>query len=136
MYRDYRNNVQFYYVYKSVQHPEINNYLSAFTLKERLKHVAEARRRLGSEIPWICDNMKNDVKHAFGSAPNGEFVLDPQGKVVRKHFWSDPARLRKDLADLVGASEKVTQVADLPPMFKPEPRKIASGVVKLSLIHI
>ncbi len=130
MYRDYRNNVQFYYVYKSVQHPEINNYLSAFTLEERLKHVAEAKRRFGSEIPWICDNMKNDVKHAFGSAPNGEFVLDPEGKIVRKHFWSDPARLRKDLADLVGASEKVTQVADLPPMFKPEPRKIASGVVK------
>lgn len=130
MYRDYRNkDVQFFYVYKSVQHPEINNFLSAFTLEERLKHVAEAKRRFKSEIPWICDNMNNDVKHAFGSAPNGEFVLDPEGKVVHKYFWSNPARLRKDLAELVGPSETVTKVEDLPTRFEPKPRKIASGVV-------
>lgn len=131
MYRDYRSkDVQFYYVYKSVQHPEINNFVSAFTIEERLKHVAEAKRRFGSEIPWICDNMNNDVKHAFGSAPNSEFILDPEGKIVRKYFWSDPARLRKDLAELVGPSDAVTKVADLPTKFEPEPSKIARGVVK------
>ena len=50
--------------------------------------------------------------------------------MVRKYFWSNPARLRKDLAGLVGASKIVTKVEDLPFQFKPEPRKVASGIVK------
>lgn len=88
-----------------------------------------------TEIPWICDSMDNTVKLAFGpegrgAPPNGEFVLDPEGKVVRKYFWSNPARLRKDLGELVGASKTVTKVEDLPFRFQPEPRTVASGVVK------
>lgn len=135
MYRDYRSkDVQFFYVYKSVQHPEINNFVSAFTIDERLRHVAEAKKRLGTQIPWICDSMSNDVKHAFGSPPNGEFVLDPEGKIVRKRFWSDPAVLRADLVELIGPVERITSVSDLPTKFTVRPNKIASGVVpRLSL---
>lgn len=121
--------MQFYYVYKSVQHPEINNFVSAFTIEERLKHIAEAKRLLKTEIPWICDTMDNVVKKAFGEAPNGEFILDPEGKVVRKRFWSNPQILRQDLIELVGPVDKVTTVEDLPARFVPEPRSIASGVV-------
>lgn len=129
MYRDYQDKVNFFYVYKSVQHPEINNFVSAFTLEERLKHVAEAKRRFGSEIPWICDSMENVVKKAFGGAPNGEFVLDPDGKIVRKRFWSTPSQLRKDLEELVGKSATTTKVEDLPTVFELEAREVASGVV-------
>ena len=129
MYHDYRDKVRFYYVYKHVQHPEINNFVSAFNLEERLRHVQEAKRRLKTEIPWICDDMDNSFKQAFGGAPNGEFILDPQGKIVRKRFWSNPQVLREDLAELVGPSETVTQVEALPAGFTLENRKIASGVV-------
>ncbi|MEE2827407.1 MAG: hypothetical protein VYE64_12340 [Planctomycetota bacterium] len=129
MYHDYRDKVRFYYIYKNVQHPEINNFVSAFTLEERLRHVQEAKRRLKTEIPWICDDMNNSFKQAFGGAPNGEFILDPQGKIVRKRFWSNPQVLREDLAELVGPSETVTQVDALQAGFTLENRRIASGVV-------
>lgn len=130
MYRDYRDrNVQFFYVYKAVAHPEINNFVAPFNIEERLKHIEIAKEMFQSEMPWICDTMENDVKIRFGNAPNGEFVLDPDGKIVRKRFWSNPTTLRSDLETLVGKSETTTQVADLETTFTPKPRPIASGVV-------
>lgn len=129
VYRDYRDDVNFFYVYKTVEHPEINNFVTAFTIEERLRHVAEAKRRFRSEIPWICDNMENSIKKAFGGAPNGEFVIDPKGKIVRKRFWSTPTKLREDLETLVGKSNTTTTVADLPAVFTPIIRDVASGVV-------
>lgn len=130
MFRDYRSKgVEFYYVYKTVQHPEINNFLTAFTIEERLRHIAEAKRRFRTEIPWICDTMDNTVKQAFGGAPNGEFILDSEGTIVRKRFWSNPDTLRRDLGELVGPVDPVTTVDDLPARFTVETRPIASGVV-------
>ncbi|MFK7768597.1 MAG: hypothetical protein AB8B55_15345 [Mariniblastus sp.] len=121
--------MQFFYVYKSIEHPEVNNYISVFNLKERLKHIEVAKDRFKTEIPWICDTMENDVKIAFGNAPNGEFILDPNGKLIRKRFWSIPETLRADLAELVGPSESVTKVSDLETAFEPNIRKAASGIV-------
>ena len=92
-------------------------------------HVAEAKRRLKTQIPFICDTMENGMKKSLGRAPNGEYVLDPDGKLVRKRFWSDPKTLRKDLEELVGPVDKVTRVEDLDVAFTVEERKIASGVV-------
>ena len=110
MYRDYRNkDVQFFYVYKSVEHPEVNNFISAFNIEELLKHIALAKERFKTEMPWICDTMDNEVETAFGGAPNGEYVLDPEGKIVRKRFWSNPKTLRADLEELIGKVDKITR---------------------------
>ena len=73
--------------------------------------------------------MENDVETAFGGAPNGEYIVDPEGVIVRKRFWSNPATLRSDLEELVGKVDKITKVEDLPTAFVPQPREIASGVV-------
>ena len=87
MYRDYRNkDVNFYYVYKTLAHPEINGYVSPKTIEERLKHIAEFKANTKSEMPWLCDSMDDALKAAFKTAPNGEFILDPEGKIVRKRF--------------------------------------------------
>ncbi len=129
VYRDYQDKVNFFYVYKNVQHPEINGFVTAFNLKERLMHVAEAKRRFQTEIPWICDSMDNSFKEAFGGAPNGEFVVDADGEIIRKRFWSNPSELRLYLEELVGKSATTTTVDDLPATFTPEVRDIASGVV-------
>ena len=56
---------------------------------------------LGSDIPWLCDSIANDLKHALGDRPNSEFVIDPQGRIVRRRAWSRPADLRKDLEELM-----------------------------------
>ena len=71
--------VQFFYVYKSLAHPEYNNYVTPYTLEERLMHVREAERVIGSRFRWICDGMSNEFKKAMGRAPNAEFVIDPDG---------------------------------------------------------
>lgn len=92
-------------------------------------HVREAQRTLGSEIPWLCDTMENDLKHSLGDAPNSEFIIDRDGKVACKRGWSEPERLRKDLEELVGPVEKQTTIADLNRKTLPPPKPAASGIV-------
>ncbi len=121
--------VKFFYIYKALAHPETNGYVTPFTLKERLMHVKEAERRLGSQFQWLCDTMANDVKHQMGDAPNSEFVIDPQGKVVRRRVWSDAEQLRKDLAELVGPVQPATKMSDLHLKIIPPPKAAARGVV-------
>jgi len=130
IHRDYSpRDVRFHYIYKALAHPENNGYVTPFTLEERLMHIREAERTLGSAIPWICDTMANDLKHALGDAPNSEFIIDPDGKVVRRRSWSNPVALRRDLEELVGAVEHPTRVEDLDLVGAPPPKVAASGVV-------
>ena len=93
-------------------------------------HIAEFQKLSQSEMPWLADTMDVDLKRALGAAPNGEYVFDKDGKLIRKRFWSDPNTLRKDLEKLIGKVDKITRVEDLKTRFRVEPRKIASGVVK------
>ena len=56
--------------------------------------MKEAQRTLGSKFTWICDAIDNPIKHAMGDAPNSEFVIDGEGRLLRKRSWSDAAALR------------------------------------------
>ena len=130
IYRDYApKGVNFYYIYKTLAHPELDGYVEPFTLEERLMHVKEAQRTLGSEITWISDTMSNDLKHALGDSPNSEFVVDPTGTIVRMRAWSRPDELRRDLEQLVGPVENPTRVSDLNLKIEAPPKVAASGVV-------
>ena len=130
MYRDYSpKGVKFVYLYKALAHPELNGYVNPITLEERLMHIEEAKRVLGSEIPWIADTMANDLKHAIGDRPNSEYLLDPKGRVLRARAWSDPDQLRRDLAEYVGPVENPTEVSDLGMEIKPAPQHAPTGVV-------
>ncbi len=112
--RDYSpKGVRFFYIYKALAHPELRGYVTPFTLEERLLHVREAEKKIGSRIPWLCDNMSNDAKHILGNVQNSEFVVDPEGVVVSRRMWSDPQALRQDLVKLAGEAEKPTTVEDL-----------------------
>ncbi len=114
VYRDYSpRGVRFYFIYKALAHPETNGYVQPVSLEERLMHIREAKAKLGSRIPWLCDTMDNDALHALGNAPNSEFIIDPEGKVVVKRVWSRPDELRKDLEKLVGKVDPPTRVEDL-----------------------
>ena len=120
----------FYYVYKSLAHPERDRLVQPVTIEERLAHVAVARRQLDTRIPWLADTMSNDLKHALGDRPNSEFIISPEGKILVARSWSDPVRLRADLEKMVGKTKTVTNPLDLD--RKPKTvaiRKIASGVV-------
>ena len=130
IYRDYApKGVNFYYIYKTLAHPELDGYVEPFSLEERLMHVKEAQRTLGSEITWISDTMSNDLKHALGDRPNSEFVVDPEGTIVRMRVLSRPDQLRSDLEELVGPVENPTRVSDLNLNIEAPPKVAASGVV-------
>jgi len=128
VYRDYSpKGVKFYYIYKALAHPETNGYITPFSLQERLMHVQEAKRTLGSEITWLCDAMSNDLKNSLAYAPNSEFLLDPECRIARRRAWSDPQELRKDLIELVGPVENPT--ADVPLGKVQAPTAAPTGVV-------
>ena len=130
MYQDYREkNIHFYYVYKNLAHPEINGFVAPHTIEERLKHIAEFKKITRSQIPWLCDPMEGKLASALGNAPNGEFVIDPQGEVIRQRFWSNPETLRADLTEMIGTLENPTTPEQALPAFKMPRREIASGVV-------
>ena len=107
--RDYApKGVAFYYIYKPLAHPEYNHYVSPVTIDERLMHVAEAKRVLGTSVNWLADTMDNVFHQAMGRTPNGELVIDPDGVIVASRRWSNPGQLRQDLARLVGPVEHPT----------------------------
>jgi hypothetical protein len=113
--RDYSpKGVKFYFIYKTLAHPELaGNYVQPFTLDERLAHARQAESQLGTTIPWIVDAMDNRLKRALGDRPNSQFLVDPQGVVVRKRAWSHPGLVRDDLKELVGPVDHITRVEDL-----------------------
>ena len=127
---DYNNEVAFFYVYKSLAHPEKDGYVQPVVLEERLLHIAAAKKQYDTKIPWLADSMANDLKHAFGDRNNSEFVIGSDGKIAIARTWSDPETLRKDLEKLVGKSKTVTSVRDLDrkPAARPK-SKVARGVV-------
>jgi len=115
VYRDYGpKGVKFFFVYKSLAHPELaGDYVQPFTQEERVAHARQAEKQLGASIPWIVDAMDNRLKRALGDRPNSEYILDPKGRVVRKRAWSHPGLVRKDLEALVGRVDKITKEEDL-----------------------
>ncbi len=110
---DYTDDAEFIYIYKALAHPERNGYVTPTSLDERLLHIAEAKKNLGTQFTWLCDNLDNDLKHAMGGAPNSEWVIDPEGTIVRRRAWSDADTLRADLEALIGPVDKPTTIADL-----------------------
>src|SRR6185436_15836864 len=103
-----------FFIYKTLAHPELaGNYVQPFTLAERLAHAKQAEKQLGATIPWLVDDIDNRLKHALGNRPNSEFIVDPQGIIVRKRAWSHPAEVRKDLEQLVGTVDRVTPEKDV-----------------------
>ena len=121
--------VDFYYIYKPLAHPEYNNYVVPVNLEERLMHVEEAKRVLGSSITWLADTMDNPWYEVMARTPNSELIVGPDGRVVGRRTWSDPDALRQDLERLVGAVDHRTAVADLDLPTQPRMPAVAKGIV-------
>jgi hypothetical protein len=134
VYRDYGpKGVKFFFVYKALAHPERNGILQPVTIDERLAQAREATKRLGNTIPFLADAIDNRLKHALGDRNNSEFIIDPNGKIVRKRTWSDPEAVRKDLEELVGKVDKITKPEDVVLKVVEPPAEVAAkGIVQKS----
>jgi len=97
-------------------------------------HVAEARKRLKTQVPWLADNMNNDFKRTIGNTNNSEFLLDPEGRIVHMQMWSNGERLHAALEEYVGPVAKPTTVADLGiPSFRMRPNTRGTVVTRIEV---
>jgi hypothetical protein len=134
--RDYgAGDVQFFYLYKTLAHPEFKGYVAPQNLAERLRHIAQARKELGTSIPWLCDTMTDDVKRALNAGPNSEYLIAPDGQVIYSSHWSDAQALRVALTAVKGPVESPTLPSELglpDPGRSPRPpqRETATRVVR------
>ena len=113
--RDHAGNekVRFLYLYKTLAHPENDGFVQAFSLQERLAQMVEAKKRLKTSIPFVCDGMDNSGMQAFGGSPNSQVVVDGDGEILHAAGWADAEVLRKALVEIVGETETITDVVDL-----------------------
>jgi len=111
---DYKDKgVQFYYFYKSLRHPELDGYVQAQNLSERLLQLAEARKKLGTKVPWIADTMDDNIRIGLRSGSWSVYLISPRGEVVYASGRIDPQGLRAALSKAVGPVQHPTQVSDL-----------------------
>lgn len=128
--RDYAHRgVEFIYIYKALAHPRYNGYVAPVTMKERLMHLREAERTLGSAFTWVADGMDHAASKALGGVPNSEFLVGPDGRVIQARAWSVPEALRADLVAIFGAVAQPTRVEDLNLAIAGPPALAATGVV-------
>lgn len=102
MHLDYFKTVQFYYLYKTLIHPELNGYIQPVTIAERMMHITEAEKKLHTKVPCIIDPMTNEVSAAFGLGSNSVFMFDKSGQIVYRNYYTDIGELRSKLVELAG----------------------------------
>lgn len=112
--------VQFYYFYKSLRHPELDSYVQAQNMNERLLQLAEARKLYGTKVPWIADTIADSVRIGLRSGSQSVWLISPKGEIVAGWDKIDGAGLRAALAKAVGPVAKPTPISalGLPPTLR------------------
>lgn len=121
-YADYApKGVQFFYFYKHLRHPELEGYVPAQNISERLLQLAEARKKLGTKVPWIADTMNDDMRIGLRSGSWSVFLISPEGEVLYGSGRIDAPSLRNALSKAVGPVATPTKASDLnlPQIFRP-----------------
>lgn len=113
-YADYADKgVQFFYFYKQLRHPELDGYVQAQNMSERLLQLDIARTKLGTKVPWIADTMEDDIRIGLRSGSYSVFLISPDGKVVYGADRIDARGLRNALSREVGMAKQHTLASDL-----------------------
>lgn len=108
-----KKGVQFYYIYQSLRHPEREGYVQPQNTKERLMHVAEAKKRLGTKVPWIMDTIDDSFRVAMRTNSNSVFIIGPDSEIVYAADRMNGDGVRRALIDLVGPVENPTSAQDM-----------------------
>lgn len=105
--------VQFFYVYKSLRHPELDGYVEAQNISERLLMVQEVKRKLKTKVPWIVDDMDDNIRIALRSGSQSIYLISPDGDIVKGWGKLMEQDLRQILSDKVGEASTFTTAEDL-----------------------
>lgn len=105
--------VKFYYFYKSLRHPELDGYVQAQNIQERLLQLAEARTKLGTKAPWIADTIDDSIRIGLRSGSNSVYLISPEGEIIYAADKFDGDELRAALTEFVGPVERTTPASSL-----------------------
>lgn len=105
--------VQFFYFYKSLRHPELNGYVPAQNLKERLLQLAAARKQLGTHIPWIADTLDDSMRIGLKAGSWSVYLISPEGEIIYAASRIDAPGLRNALTQAVGPIATPTSASSL-----------------------
>ncbi len=117
--------VETYFIYKSLRHPELDGYVEAQNLSERIMMVERIKEILKGDIPWLIDGMDNNIATTLRSGSRSVYLVSPSGEII--NGWASPLEIpmREALTKAVGAPKKVTspEELNLPPMERNARRK-------------
>lgn len=105
--------VQFFYFYKSLRHPELNGYVQAQNMNERLLQLEEARTKLGTKVPWIADTLDDSMRIGLGAGPNSLYLISPEGQIIAAANRIEGNNFRQILDRLVGKVKRPTRPNEL-----------------------
>lgn len=112
--------VRFFYFYKSLRHPELDGYVQAQNMRERLLQLAEARRLYGTKVPWLADTIGDSLRIGLRSGSQSVWLISPTGEIVAAWDKIDGEGLRAALAKAVGPVATPTPISalGLPPTLR------------------
>ncbi|WP_372808856.1 TlpA family protein disulfide reductase, partial [Pontiella sp.] len=113
--------VRFFYFYKSLRHPELNGYVQAQNMTERLLQLAEARKQLGTKVPWIADTLDDSMRIGLKAGSWSVYLISPEGEIIYAADRIDGPGLRRALGQAVGTVSPATAAGslDLPRIKRP-----------------
>lgn len=116
----YRGRVKFLVVYTQEAHPvgvaspysqaEWNPWINRLARVQygQTRNFAERRERayfakdaMGSNAPFLIDDMANAVWQQYGRAPSAAFLLDRKGQVRLRQPWVEPRELAAEIERLL-----------------------------------
>ncbi|MDQ8179573.1 EF-hand domain-containing protein [Pelagicoccus sp. SDUM812005] len=105
--------VQFYYFYKSLRHPELQGYVEAQNIQERLLQLAELKEKLATQVPWIADTIDDSLRIGLGANSQSVYLISPQGEIFYANARIVRNELRAALNKAVGKPSQTTLAHDL-----------------------
>jgi len=90
---------EFFIVYTREAHPgeKITQHKS---YEEKMRRAKDLKNAEDFRIPILVDSIEGQINQAYGSRPNGVFVVNKLGTLVFKSQWTDTLQL-KDVLDNV-----------------------------------
>ena len=105
--------VQLFFVYKSLRHPELDGYVEAQHISERLLMIKEVKKKLGTKVPWIADDMDDNIRIALNAGSQSVYLIGPDGEIIKGWGKLNEQDLRQLLSEKVGNPSTLTTVKDL-----------------------
>lgn len=113
-FNDYINkDVAFFYFYKSLRHPELNGYVEAQNISERLLHLKAAQKKLQTKVPWLSDTMDDELKRGLLSNSESVYLISPEGTILYAASNINEEELRDALIKFIGPVKNTTPVSSL-----------------------